>query len=89
MTVPDPLSRSVRDAIEQLIVDYPDLPVGVVVRTATAAVRSVQLFGDLGGDQATVVYLIARQELDLAAADMREMAGADAAESPQPRSARS
>ncbi len=88
MTAIDPVNRSVQDAIEQLIVDYAHLPVGVVLRTATAAVRSMKIFGDLDGDQGTVAYLIARQELDALAADFPDGAYPDPAKAPPPRSAR-
>ena len=64
MTATDPVNRSVQDAIEQLIVDYPHLPVGVVIRTTTAAARAVNLLGDVDGAHGTVAYLIARQQLE-------------------------
>ena len=73
MTAACPVDRDAQHTIEQLIFDYPDLPVTVVVRTATAAVRSVRMFGDLDGDHRGVAYLTARQELDFMTRDIREV----------------
>ncbi len=90
MTTTDPVGRSVQDAIEQLIVDYPHLPVGVVIRTATAAVRSVTDSSDLDGDPGTVAYLIARQQLESITADVVVEGGyGDTRRGAAPRSRRS